>query len=109
MYDHIKIPQEDQKLRIARGSKLKKELRFIGTNTVQILQILTHYVNYLCFGPSVFRQAGTEDNMPLLPSVCNAHEVSGWEELGSAALNTPKEADVYSSAKGRAAWTGASL
>lgn len=52
MYDHIKIPQEDQKLRIARGSKLKKELRFIGTNTVQILQILTHYVNYLCLGPA---------------------------------------------------------
>lgn len=45
MYDHIKIPQEDQKLRIARGSKLKKDLRFIGTNTVQVLQILKHYVN----------------------------------------------------------------
>lgn len=47
--------------------------------------------------------------MPLLPSVCNEHEVSGWEEFGSAALNTPEEADVYSSAKGRAACTGASL
>lgn len=45
MYDHIKIPQEDQKLRTARGGKLKKDLRFIGTNTVQILQILTHYAN----------------------------------------------------------------
>lgn len=45
MYDHIQIPQEDQTLRIARGGKLKKDLRFIGTNTVQILQIFTHYVN----------------------------------------------------------------